>query len=483
MPDDENTNKFHDWSALYDAEGNIYYYNNVTEETTWDKPSEPHIPLEKGFDEIQKAQEEGTWEQHTDEGGNVYYYNTATEVTTWDKPEEFENNKQINEDENQGEEEEEPLPSSPISRDGDGEEENSSDEAALSSSPVLAVQDDVDEDGNKQPAAKNGVWNKHTTAEGEEYYYNLETEETTWDRPPDFVEEDDEAVATTREEEREPIGGDVEMEDEKNADNNSVKTSQGGWEKVTDDDGNVYYYNNTAETTQWEKPDVFLDDNLNNDIEQHIGDPSSAKQQLSETTTQKESPCDVGTSTGTTSCGHWEQLFDDEGRPYFFNSETDVTQWDKPTDFSKDDDNNNNEQHTRSSNAISSSPPPGTAATPDGKAEGQWEKYTDDEGRTYFYNAASGETQWGTPDDFVDHEDDDEDEKNVDEFQLTPQTSPSPDSMQVEGVETEDCKVKMEYEKSPEPEESFDPAVKRVRDAEEALNQPDSALEPGTFVL
>ena len=33
------------------------------------------------------------------------------------------------------------------------------------------------------------------------------------------------------------------------------------------------------------------------------------------------------------SSGLWQELHDDQGRPYYYNSQTQVTQWEKPADF------------------------------------------------------------------------------------------------------------------------------------------------------
>jgi len=89
------------WMAVIDeATGNIYYYNEVTDETTWEKPKgyrddkvvKPLIYTSKN--EAKKASN-GNWQAVVDKfSGKTYYFDTVTLQTTWDKPEGFEENNQ-----------------------------------------------------------------------------------------------------------------------------------------------------------------------------------------------------------------------------------------------------------------------------------------------------------------------------------------------------------------------------------------------------
>lgn len=104
MSDDDDgevpENEIHEWSAFYDDEGRIYYYNSASGESSWDPPEKfnppPEAPeaLETEKEPEIVSQEPPTdttsknpWVAYQDDEGREYYFNTVTEETTWDKPE------------------------------------------------------------------------------------------------------------------------------------------------------------------------------------------------------------------------------------------------------------------------------------------------------------------------------------------------------------------------------------------------------------
>lgn len=84
-----------EWSAFYDDEGRIYYYNNVSGESSWEAPEKFNPPEEVPPEASASAVTTTTtsapsvWVPYQDDEGRTYYFNTESEETTWDKPEGF----------------------------------------------------------------------------------------------------------------------------------------------------------------------------------------------------------------------------------------------------------------------------------------------------------------------------------------------------------------------------------------------------------
>ena len=84
------------WEQLKTEDGQTYYYNKETEETSWTLPEgEEAVVSTSG------------WQEYTTDDGRTYYYNESTGETTWDKPAEPEEGSPLNKLEQDEEEEEE----------------------------------------------------------------------------------------------------------------------------------------------------------------------------------------------------------------------------------------------------------------------------------------------------------------------------------------------------------------------------------------
>lgn len=121
-----------DWEAIYD-EGSqqYYYYNKVTNETSWSNPNES------------VASSNSAWEKLFDETSNkYYYYNSTTNETSWDPPAGY------------GDVTSEP-------------ETTTTDVAALPTDEILPT-----------------GWTKHfDTASQQYYYFHAESNTTSWEKP------------------------------------------------------------------------------------------------------------------------------------------------------------------------------------------------------------------------------------------------------------------------------------------------------------
>uniref|UniRef100_UPI00398F4301 rho GTPase-activating protein 27-like isoform X2 n=1 Tax=Pristiophorus japonicus TaxID=55135 RepID=UPI00398F4301 len=94
-PSTSSTGQLEQWETHTDqATGQPFYYNVVTEETTWDSPfdsSESREPQTPRSRSSSTSNPFGEWESHVDEAsGQPYFYNPVTGETTWEPPEQQE---------------------------------------------------------------------------------------------------------------------------------------------------------------------------------------------------------------------------------------------------------------------------------------------------------------------------------------------------------------------------------------------------------
>jgi WW domain len=245
------------------------------------------------------------------------------------------------------------------------------------------------------------------------------------------------------------------------------------WSAFYDADGSLYYYNATSGESSWEAPEIFNPPPPREGEEQQAEGDSDLQQQQELPDAQEQPSAEV------------EDPPDDGGLASPKHGLTDSTQ------------------------------PEVQGGGGGGGADGSdaaWVAYKDDEGREYFFNTVTNETTWEQPETFVrgpgevEEEEDEfvggrtppgeeDDDGSTREESLSPDRPSSPIPMdeyiptdEEEGyddaVAIPDDEGEDEPVAEPEPKiETIDPAVKRLQDAEAALNTPDAIMEPGMWIL
>ena len=223
-------------------------------------------------------------------------------------------------------------------------------------------------------------------------------------------------------------------------DKNKESTETYNWSAYYDDNGQLYYYNAVTQESSWTPPDEAY----------HPAEEPSLPVVLQD---------DTGGSTPTPS----SPLEGSEPE-----SNRSVSEDDAPEQIKQVVVDPINDTIDYDCNAT-------TSANDSTLTASRWVAYTDDEGREYYYNTDSGETQWEKPDDVALQPTipavetvDDEPINDSQRIETPPHSSP-----------VMEVKVEIEIERVPTPELEMDPKVKRLQDAETALNLPDSILELG----
>ncbi|XP_030919496.1 rho GTPase-activating protein 27 [Geospiza fortis] len=89
---EEPSGSVSDWETHTDTDsGHLFYYNPVTGETTWDCPfgqaADGVSPGASPASSLAHSPELPEWEQHVDQGsGQIFFYNSVTGETSWDPP-------------------------------------------------------------------------------------------------------------------------------------------------------------------------------------------------------------------------------------------------------------------------------------------------------------------------------------------------------------------------------------------------------------
>ncbi|GMH48842.1 hypothetical protein TrRE_jg4174 [Triparma retinervis] len=249
-----------DWVKYVDLEHGAYYFNSRTEESTYDRPvgmetsRNPFgvmedggvrlVPKPKDADilssrrsKVEEPMEVGNmgWGRYKDEEtGYDYYYNCKTEESTYDRPVGFE-----------------------TLRGMEGGELQVKPDADILSSRRSAMEEPTE--------VLNGGWEKYQDSEsGYDYWWNADTDESTYDRPVGFETVRGNPFSSVK---GNLFGGGTGGEERESADILSSRREadavveeflNGGWVKYTDDaTGHEYYWNESSQESTYERPDGF----------------------------------------------------------------------------------------------------------------------------------------------------------------------------------------------------------------------------------
>ena len=249
------------WMELEDLEtGTTYYFNERSGESLWDKPD--------GFDQrwldqqdqsaligsSRRLRDVNVWQEFTDEStGAIYYYNNQTGETQWEKPRNFDHNWLEGMDTSAltarslrkmdagqwGEYQDEETGATYYYNSVTGEK--------CGEKPARFIQDwldtrEVDELEKESTVGRvGGPWTEYKHNESDiEFFVHFKTRDALVEKPPDF--EDQHRMGSLR------TGGRVMAR----------RTSGTGWTELMDTrTGNAYYHDRETRTYKWEKPSTF----------------------------------------------------------------------------------------------------------------------------------------------------------------------------------------------------------------------------------
>ena len=354
------------------SSGEIYYYNNESGETSWEKPTseklnDPHQDdgeefgddapkirrddseparedVDPNYDNFMAALPEDWAEMEDPSSGEVYYYNAKSEETSWERP------KMVD------------AADSPI----EGLENESE--------PVGGGDSQEDNTTNFCEPLPHGWVKCEDSSSGEVYYHHTESGEVSWERPT--MESMDTLGHETSE----------EIAFEPNHTDDDGELSEGWVESTDPSSGEVYYYHNESGDVSWERPTTG-----------EIAEIYAQKGEASEVFDKKEIENVDELPEG------WIETQDtDGGEVYYYHAESGETSWKRPTSIEEKKNSLELSMVEEEDDAINSIESNEAEAEDDSSIPGPlpelWVESNDpSSGETYYFNSLTQEVSWERP--------------------------------------------------------------------------------------
>jgi len=399
---------------------------------------------------VHDASESGTgevlppgWVELTDPtSGQTYYFNERSEETSWDRPVVHTGSSYTSNESKIGKSAE----TAPLEAAGKSERTS---EAAAPAEVEETKSPEKDDIGNHPQSSEmpTGWVEAVDSNNGQTYYYNEETGESSWERPSvapptsDITasgptetlvslslkappEEPEEENQVEPESENEPPVENMEsekaeLEVEPKDSSEQLDLLPSGWAEATvPESGELYYYNSVTGESSYDRPKfVSSPSSAENPVggePEFIDEPSSSTDpRVAETTTIAEVPLNV--------VGHeeippgWSKIVDEaSGQIYFYNEETGETAWEPPSHKVDDGASESvvpsqiEDQQTQLESSSKNLENSGESAQDESSAnanslsvkdlpDGWVEAIDPSSGSLYYYHAESGATSWVRP--------------------------------------------------------------------------------------
>ncbi|EME26381.1 pre-mRNA-processing factor 4 [Galdieria sulphuraria] len=179
---------------------------------------------------------------------------------------------------------------------------------------------------NNSNTSVNSLWKTAQTADGRQYWYNVQTRESRWEPPPEWTDQEKKSTLHTEQ----------------------------VWYELETADGRKYYFNQLNNETRWEPPPGASI--VKGQEDKRAKTPVSATSVGSVSSSEPKNNENMSRT--------WKEYKTKDGRTYFFNPATGESRWEKP-------------------------------ATSGGMED--WIEYRTSDGRPYYYNKRTKVTSWTLP--------------------------------------------------------------------------------------